>query len=299
MNNRYYYLYKIVGLRIICNLPWEIEILEEAEEFLHPVKWDAEASAMNNKVPGHDLYIQVKEVNGLPYRPSQDAVFEQSRLYSKSGENVIMHMLKNVDCPPYACTVQNEEKGRFDCYILKENHAMFRYSRHFSDLIGMETVFLQFRTLMLHAAFIRWQGQGILFTAPSGTGKSTQAKLWEKYEHAETINGDRAGVRLEKSGWKVYGLPYAGSSGIYRNEAAPLTAIIALRQAGENKIRRLTEAEAWKLLYPETVIHRWDQDFTGQALDLLIQMVGQIPVYLLECRPERKAVNLVKNMILQ
>ena len=114
------------------------------------------------------------------------------------------------------------------------------YSRMISDHIGMETLFLRKNCLMLHAALIRWQGKGILFTAPSGTGKSTQAGLWEKYEEADILNGDRAAVRKDKNGcWQAYGLPYAGSSGIYRNEKAPVSAIIVLRQAYENRIQRL------------------------------------------------------------
>lgn len=297
MSDEYYYFYKILGLRFLCNLPYEIKILEEAKEFLFPADQDAETPVANNRAADYDLYIQVKRVDELPYIPAQNAIFEQARLYTKRGENVIMHMLRTRSYPPYACTVQDQERNRFDCYLLKGNEAMFRYSRHFSDLIGMETVFLQFSALMLHASFIRWRGQGILFTAPSGTGKSTQAKLWEKYEQAETINGDRAGVRSEFDGWKAYGLPYAGSSGIYRNESVPLKAIIVLRQAEKNTIRRLTVTEAWKPLYPETVIHRWDKEFTEQVLDLLIQLVSQIPVYLLECQPNLGAVDLVKNVI--
>ena len=59
------------------------------------------------------------------------------------------------------------------------------------------------------ASFIRWQGRGILFSAPSGTGKSTQANLWVQHQGAEVINGDRAALRQVGGRWQAFGLPYA------------------------------------------------------------------------------------------
>ena len=244
----------------------------------------------------YDLFVRLTKVEKLPPIP-EDAVFEQGRLYSRAGENVVMHMLRVRDAPPYACTLQRAEWNRFDCLYLAGNESRIQYSRQFSDLIGMETVFLQFHALMLHASLIRWKHQGIVFNAPSGTGKSTQAGLWEEYEHAEILNGDRAGLRLWDGHWEGYGLPYAGSSGIYRNESAPVKAIIVLRQAKENQIRLLHPAESVKYLYPETAVHRWDRSFTQTAIDLLTNLVLSIPVYLLECRPDREAVELVKNTL--
>ncbi|MEE1312349.1 MAG: hypothetical protein UHS41_01185, partial [Lachnospiraceae bacterium] len=153
--------------------------------------------------------------------------------------------------------------------------------------------------LLLHSSFIRWNSQGLLFSAPSGTGKSTQADLWVKYEGAEIINGDRAGLRKLDKGWTAYGLPYAGSSGVYRNESAPVKSIIVLRQAKENRIRPLGPAEAVRYLYPEITVHQWDSDFVKQVMDLLTDLVLNIPIYLLECLPDQGAVDLVKRTIFE
>ena len=292
----FFYEYSVLGLRFLCRLPHPIEILSEAVPFLRPVSW-AEGMARPD-ADGYDLFIRVEQVDALPPVP-EDAVFHQSRMYSREGDNVLMHMLPAQGKPPYACTRQRREEKRFDCLFLPGNEDKLRYSRHFSDLVGMETVFLQFEALMLHASFIRWRDQGILFTAPSGTGKSTQAALWEEAENAHIINGDRAGLRPCAQGWRAYGLPYAGSSGIYRNESAPVRAIVVLRQAGENRIRALRPGEAVRLLFPETAIHRWDRSFVEKAMDLLAELAGTVPMYMLECRPDRGAVELLKNTLLK
>jgi len=173
------------------------------------------------------------------------------------------------------------------------------YSRNILSLINLETVLLKHDRILLHSSFIRWQNQGILFTAPSGTGKSTQAKLWEEYEHAEVLNGDRAALEKTKGSWTAWGLPYAGTSGIYRNESAPISAIVVLRQSKENHMRRLLPREALRYIYPELTNHRWDPWFADRVWNLMSELICEVPIYLLECRPDREAVQLVKKTILK
>ena len=106
-------------------------------------------------------------------------------------------------------------------------------------------------------------------------------------------------VRKDKNGcWQAYGLPYAGSSGIYRNEKAPVSAIIVLRQAYENRIQRLGMLEIIQKLYPETTVHQWESVFVEKALTLLTELAGEVPVYLLECRPDKDAVEAVKYVLI-
>ena len=105
------------------------------------------------------------------------------------------------------------------------------------------------------------------------------------YEGAEILNGDRAAVRKSGGCWYAYGLPYAGSSGIYRNESTELSAVVVLRQAKENRIRRMKRLEIIQNLYPETTVHQWERDFVEKALTILTGLAEEVPFYLLECRP--------------
>lgn len=291
----YYYQYFIAGMRIRCRIPFPVVVQKEAEQFLFPY----EEATEDRK---EDAAATFKEAEKIPSVP-ENAVFRSDRFYSQDETG--RYQVHHCPCPgkpPYACTLweQDNEGGLvITCSYLPGNEFRFGYSRMISDHIGMETLFLRKNCLMLHAAFIRWQGKGILFTAPSGTGKSTQAELWEKYEGADILNGDRAAVRRDESGcWQAYGLPYAGSSGIYRNEKAPLSAVVVLRQAEENRIRRLGMLEIIQKLYPETTVHQWEPDFIEKVLTLLTELAGEVPIYLLECRPDRGAVEAVKNVLI-
>lgn len=145
--------------------------------------------------------------------------------------------------------------------------------------------------LILHSSFINWQNNGILFSAPSGTGKSTQADLWNRYENTEIINGDRAGVRNVDGVWSAYGLPVAGSSGIYKNKKAQISHIIVLRQGKENKLTRLSPRDAFIKIYSETTVHTWDAEFQSNILNMISDLVQNVPVYLYECLPDESASN--------
>lgn len=167
------------------------------------------------------------------------------------------------------------------------------------NYLAFENVLINHQGFILHSSFISWQNNGILFTAPSGTGKSTQADLWKKYEDADIYNGDRTIIRKIEGKYYGFGSPYAGSSGIYRNESAPIKAIVVIDQGPDNVIRRLRGREAFLPLFRETLMNTWNKEYMEKMTDLLMDAACQIPVYHLFCRPDQDAVNTVKNEILQ
>ena len=150
----------------------------------------------------------------------------------------------------------------------------------------------------LHSSLVqRREGDAILFTAPSGTGKSTQAGLWEQFAGADTLNGDRSMLRRVDGRWTAFGSPFAGTSGIYRNESAPVRALVVLRQAPENTIRRLPLAEAFRAIYSESVLPRWHTEAHQRVISLVTEIVSELPVYLLACTPDERPVTLLRNTL--
>jgi hypothetical protein len=73
-----------------------------------------------------------------------------------------------------------------------------------------------------------------------------------------------------------------------------LAAVVVLRQAKENRFYRLSKTEAFRHLYPELSVHYWDKAFVAKASDLCLQLLEEVPAYMLECRPEESAALLVK-----
>lgn len=182
-------------------------------------------------------------------------------------------------------------------YLYPELIRFFRDFDNLLDAANLEHMLTALGAVSLHSSFITHNGQAILFSAPSGTGKSTQAALWEQYAHAEQINGDRSVIRCVDGVWTAFGFPFAGSSGIYKNKSAPIRAIVVLRQAPENTIERLAAPEAFRLLYSETAIQRWNTQGHAAAVDLLIRLSAAVPVYRLCCTPDARAVDLLQTTL--
>lgn len=195
--------------------------------------------------------------------------------------------------------IYSEEKNKMIIqYPMQKDVFLFE---HFNiwNYMAFENPLLYHQAFILHSSFISWQNNGILFTAPSGTGKSTQADLWKKYEDADIYNGDRTIIRKIDGKYYGFGSPYAGSSGIYRNESAPIKAIVVIEQGPDNVIRRLHGREAFLPLFRETLMNTWNKEYMEKMTDLLMDAACQIPIYHLSCRPDQDAVNTVKNEILQ
>lgn len=164
-------------------------------------------------------------------------------------------------------------------------------------LVGFYSYMSLRQTLLMHASAISHKGQSLVFTAPSGTGKTTQAELWAKYKGAKILNGDKVFLKREEDAIHAWGSPWKGSSPYALNESAPLKAIIVLRQAKENTIRRLSTLEAMELFVPHVFFPKWDEKCEQAVLDFLDVVMSQTPIYLLCCRPDAEAVELAERTI--
>lgn len=145
--------------------------------------------------------------------------------------------------------------------------------------------------LHLHASAVELDGKAYLFSAPSGTGKSTHTRLWQQVfgERAQVFNDDKPALRYLDGRWYAYGTPWCGKDGINQNVKVPLAGICFLKQAKENRIRRLGTPEAVQNLLWQT-IHRFRSvENMDRALAMVDALVRRIPVFELENRPEPEA----------
>lgn len=146
--------------------------------------------------------------------------------------------------------------------------------------------------VLVHASCISWRGEGVIFTAPSGTGKTTQAELWGKYKNAEILNGDKAVLDCSETGCTLWGTPWKGSSSYAVNENVPLKAIVVLTQGSKNEIRRLEGDEAVSAFFSHVFFPSWNRLCVTGVMNSLDVLVRQVPVYFLSCLPDKEAVEL-------
>jgi hypothetical protein len=167
----------------------------------------------------------------------------------------------------------------------------------FSSLFAFERRLVIRNSLIFHCAYLCHQEEAILFSAPSGGGKSTQADLWEKYQNGKIINGDRAVLRKISGNWITEGWPVSGTSGICQNISMPVKAIVMLSQSTDNQVRKLTKREAVQLLYAQITINYWNKENITKTLDLLDEIVTQIPIYHFACNISKEAVTCLKKVV--
>lgn len=163
--------------------------------------------------------------------------------------------------------------------------------------LALETEILDFDGIFIHASLINVGGKGVIFSASSGVGKSTQAALWEKYRGARVLNGDRAAVRCVDGRWIAYGSPWAGSSGIYVNDSVELSAIVFLGQSEENEIKKLNGVAAFSAMMKGGISPYWSKAKMDKVCTVAEKLLSQIPVYELKCRPDESAVETLEKFI--
>ena len=149
-------------------------------------------------------------------------------------------------------------------------------------------------TALFHAAVVSYQSRGYMFLGPSGTGKSTHARLWLKHiEGTELVNDDNPVVR----DGVVYGSPWSGKTPCYRNVSYPLGGIVMLSQAPYNKIQRLGGLQAYVALVPSISGKRWDARIADGLHHTENALAMNVPVYHLECLPDEEAARLCNQTI--
>lgn len=149
---------------------------------------------------------------------------------------------------------------------------------------------------LMHGAVISYEGNAYMFTAPSGTGKSTHIRLWKKYlgDKVGIVNGDKPFLALEADAQgrmvaNVYGTPWAGKENWQRNCFAPLKGICFLQRGTHNTIRRLEPSECLSWIFKQVYLPS-DSDAAGKTLELIDMLIRNIPVYMLECDMSEEAV---------
>ena len=198
-----------------------------------------------------------------------------------------------VQAQPYAC----EAIGPADLTIECDPERVLAANPDLRDLdsaeyMGTGTRFshriMAFDAFQLHSSAVMLEGKAYLFSAPSGTGKSTHTEKWCRLFGAQLLNDDKPVLRLQDGVWTAYGTPWSGKYDLSIPTGVPLGAIAFLRRGDENTIRRMEPGEAVTHMISQAPRYLNAEQMIRQ-LNLLDTMLKTIPVYLLTCRNDDEA----------
>ena len=148
-------------------------------------------------------------------------------------------------------------------------------------------------TFLMHGAVVAHEGQGYMFSAPSGTGKTTRMyRFMEEFPGSIVVNGDKPLLKVADGGVTAYGTPWSGKEHMNVNTSVPLKAIFYVERADEGEDATVTELsgmDAFTLLLQQTY-RPADPEAMKKTLTLLRSLVSRVKVYRFRGSPTREAV---------
>ncbi len=151
---------------------------------------------------------------------------------------------------------------------------------------------VHFNGILLHSSCVVNNGRAYLFSAPSGTGKSTHTQLWLKqYPDAYILNDDKPAIRICPDGIYAYGTPFSGKTDLNVNTRMPIGGICMLSRGEENHIERISTEEALYGILSQTVRPSKEEEM-DKVLATLDKIVRDTPVYKLACNMDISAAKV-------
>lgn len=152
---------------------------------------------------------------------------------------------------------------------------------------------LSFGRLLFHGSALSYKGHGVLFTAPSGTGKSTHAALWREAfgDDVLMVNDDKPLLTASEDGVFVSGTPWDGKHALSTNCTVPLRAVCLLARGQETTIRKIRSADAYPYLLGQTYRPQ-DPALLSATLSLSDRVFPRVACFVLRTTMEHSAARI-------
>lgn len=219
-------------------------------------------------------------------------------IYRNEKKQWLIRVAPTADAPICAETLCEKDFKHAQLFIAPEcEDIRFCFDNAAMLLYAFTTAKL--RTLEMHAAAVVHQGKAVLFLGHSGTGKSTHARQWlAQYHDAWLLNDDNPILRIENNGQLyVYGSPWSGKAPCYRNTMMPVAAIVQLQQASQNRLEKMSNAEAYAHMLSSCSGLKIEKKMMDGLHPTISDVVLRTPMYKLECLPDKQAAQLCHTLL--
>ena len=205
------------------------------------------------------------------------------------------------DAPAFSISVTRENIAFEQADLLEEAYRDGFKPRVFTDPFleraAIQRAFAEYlidhNTLLLHGSAIAVDNEGYLFTAHSGTGKSTHTRLWMHSfgDRAVMVNDDKPFLRLDGDRVWLYGSPWSGKHGLDANIRVPLQGICILERGLENTIHRLCPQDGLPMLKKQAY-RPLDDSKVAAYCRLVDRLSNTIPLWKMACNKNPEAASV-------
>ena len=226
------------------------------------------------------------------YRTPDIIIFRKPNNY----EARLLYFPRTHDCYAYYEEINEQE---INIYVNKHYEKQLQIDTIFISLLALERHLACQNAFILHCAYMVFEDRAILFSGPSGIGKSTHSNLWCKYFPQKTsiINGDKCLLTQENNKLFANGWPVCGSSEICKNGKKEVAAIILLQQAAINQIITEKPICHFKKLLAQTTINYWNTTYLNCAMNFIETLLKQTGCITYACNISEEAVIKLHNEI--
>lgn len=248
------------------------------------------------------VVIDIKVNNNIPLPAEQLYGPYKNYYYSEDSDGTLnTYAIPNgFDRCLLSCKVSPDGRNAYIQTIdLSDTIVEFNLAKYIVNAIGLVFVklILKYNGFVIHGSSISYNNCGIIFSAKSGTGKSTQTKLWiDNLKDVILVNDDTPAVTFEGDDVYLNGTPFAGTTGINKNVKVPLKAMVFIERADKPYIERLSFKDAIPRFMDE-MKKSLVSDNISLCVDYAARLMGKVPVYLLHCNMEKESVEVLKNQL--
>lgn len=202
---------------------------------------------------------------------------------------------------PYAC---DESKVDFSLSVTDEEIASYKvcdgvsYSVNEAESTALvnklyNKIFDEYNGFFFHSSSLMLDNEGYVFTAESGTGKSTHASLWCTHfgNKVTMINDDKPIIRKIDDKFFIFGTPWMGKSNIGNNISTTVKAVYILRQSKENSIKKVSVGEVFPDLLKATLVLS-SRDKFAKLLEIYDEFFSTVSLFVLNCNTDISSVKV-------
>ena len=157
---------------------------------------------------------------------------------------------------------------------------------------------LKFDAFVMHGTVIEVENKGIMFTALSGTGKTTHMLYWQEMlgDKLKIINGDKPIIRFFDGVPYAYGTPWAGKEGFNTNTRTELRDICLIERADVNEVVPLTGFQIVSVFIKQ-IYHPEDLEARNKTYDLANKLLSYCNLRKIRCTKDISAAKTAYNAI--
>ncbi|MDY0064678.1 MAG: hypothetical protein RBS25_06370 [Bacilli bacterium] len=269
----------------ITSIPIELKVIENS--LLIPRLKDYQKQVQAK------YYMETILVDTIVMEDNSTKVNAYKRIVEQANYKKAYTLNKNSDV--LVCVEMSSDNKKNIVWIAKKFTKQIQMMEYVSTGLVFFEIAMKEGLFPLHASAIAYQNQAILFSAPAGVGKSTQAILWEQEEAIRFINDDKPLIEFSNP-VQIHGSPWCGKTMLQSNTSYPLACILFIVQDKKDFVEEMTANE--KIIHLIKNTHRSDNPVLQQALlNQVDQLITTARIARLHCTPTKNAVQVVKEYL--